>query len=59
MVVKDSVASRNSEVETALSLSASIGTSTKERLKVDRRVAPGGTEGADMMADAFLLEDKG
>lgn len=47
--VKDSAASRNSVVEMALSFSASIGTSTKDRLKVESSVAPWGTAGVDMM----------
>lgn len=41
-VVKDSAASRNSLVETALSFSLSTGTSEKDLLIVSRNVPPGG-----------------
>lgn len=58
MVVKDSAASRNSVVEMALSLSASTGTSTKERLKVESRVAPSGTAGADMVDEAPIVDSE-
>lgn len=40
--VRASEASRNSEVEMALSLLASMGTSTKERLPLSKYVPPGG-----------------
>lgn len=52
MGVRDSAASMNSLVAMALFLSASIGTSTKERLKVlaSKKVPPGGMTGADMTA---------
>lgn len=50
MVVKDSAASRNSVVEMALSLLASMGTSTKDFLKVSSKVPPGGIVGADMVS---------
>lgn len=52
MGVRDSAASMNSLVAMALFLSASTGTSTKERLKVlaSKKVPPGGITGADMMA---------
>lgn len=52
MGVRDSAASMNSLVAMALFLSASTGTSTKERLKVfaSKKVPPGGMTGADMMA---------
>lgn len=51
MGVRDSAASMNSLVAMALFLSASTGTSTKERLKVlaSKNVPPGGITGADMM----------
>lgn len=54
MGVRDSAASMNSLVAMALFLSASTGTSTKERLKVlaSKKVPPGGMTGADMMAGA-------
>ena len=41
-VVSDSAASRNSVVETALSFSLFMGTSVKDRLRVSRKVPPGG-----------------
>jgi hypothetical protein len=47
-VVRDSQASRNSVVATALSFSALMGTSTKDLLKVSRSVDPGGMVGAMM-----------
>jgi hypothetical protein len=50
MGVRDSAASMNSLVAIALFLSASTGTSTKERLNVlaSKKVPPGGITGADM-----------
>lgn len=48
MVVKDSAASRNCVVAIALPLSASMGTLTKDCLKVCTMVPPGGMTGADM-----------
>jgi len=41
-VVNDSAASRNSDVDTALSFEASTGTSVKDFLSVSRKVPPGG-----------------
>lgn len=57
MGVRDSAASMNSLVAIALFLSASTGTSTKERLKVlaSKKVPPGGITGADMMAGLVVL----
>lgn len=54
-VVKDSAASRKSLVEMALSLAASIGTSTKDFCKVSSQVLPGGMTGADMIAKNRLI----
>jgi hypothetical protein len=50
MVTRDSAASRKSVVAMALSFSASMGTSTKDFLKVWTMVPPGGITGADMAA---------
>lgn len=57
MGVRDSAASMNSLVAMALFLSASTGTSTKERLKVlaSKNVPPGGITGADMAAVVVVL----
>lgn len=52
--MKDSAASRNSLVDTALSLAASIGTSTKDFCKVSSQVLPGGMTGADMIAERSI-----
>lgn len=41
-VVKDSAASRKAVVSIALSFSALTGTSTKDFLRVSRKVPPGG-----------------
>ena len=49
MVVKDSAASRKAVVSMALSLFWSMGTSTKDFLKVWRKVPPAGMTGADML----------
>lgn len=49
MVVSDSAASRNSEVEMALPLAASTGTSLKDRLSTWTIVPPGGNVGAEAM----------
>lgn len=58
MVIRDSAASRKSVVAMALSLSASMGTSAKDFLKVSTMVPPGGMTGADMLGDAVLsVED--
>lgn len=54
MVVKDSVASRNWVVAMALPFSASMGTSTKDCLKVWTMVAPTGISGADIL-DRFFF----
>lgn len=50
-VVKDSAASRKSLVDTALSLAASMGTSTNDFCRVSSQVLPGGMTGADMIAE--------
>lgn len=51
MGVRDSAASMNSLVAMALALSASIGTSENDRLKVlaSKKVPPGGITGADIV----------
>lgn len=54
-VVKDSAASRKSLVATALSLAASIGTSTNDFGKVSSQVLPGGMTGAGMIASNQLI----
>lgn len=55
MVVRDSAASRNSVVRTALPLASSIGTSTKDLLKVDTMVLPGGMTGADIIGRLVVI----
>lgn len=56
-VVRDSVASRNSLVETALSFSLSTGTSVKDFFTVSRKVPPGGYAFVDaiMVLRLFVL----
>jgi hypothetical protein len=51
IVVRDSAASRNSAVEMALSFSASMGTSTKDFLRVSTKVPPAGMT----VAEAILV----
>lgn len=51
MVVRLSAASKNSVVPMALSLSASMGTSTKDFLRVSTKVPPAGITTADMLGN--------
>lgn len=56
MVVSDSAASRNSVVEIALPLSASIGTLVKDALKVSRYVPPWGACAVAILSDCRMRE---